>query len=83
MTSRATIAVAAGAILALLACVVGDVMPAQLGKSIQTLAPVLQSNLWLTVHVLTVVSSYAAFAMALVMGNVALWKLAGSGMTKP
>ena len=77
MATRAKVAAVGGSLLALLACVVGDVMPAELGSSVQTLAPVLQSNLWLTVHVLTVVSSYAAFAMALVLGNVALWRMAG------
>lgn len=66
----------AGSVVAVLACVVGDVMPPEYGRSISRLAPVLQSNLWLTVHVLTVVSSYAAFAVALVLGNVALWQIA-------
>ena len=74
--TSAPAAAIAGALVAALACVVGDVMPPEFGRSISTLAPVLQSNLWLTVHVLTVVSSYAAFAVALVLGNVALWRIA-------
>lgn len=63
-----------GTVVAALGCVVGDVMPPEYGKSIQSLAAPLRSNLWLTVHVLTVVSSYAAFALAAVLGNVALLK---------
>lgn len=73
--SRQTAAALAGTVVAVLASVVGDVMPPEMGRAIHNLAPVLQSNLWLTVHVLTVVSSYAAFAVALVLGNVALLKL--------
>jgi ABC-type transport system involved in cytochrome c biogenesis permease subunit len=33
---------------------------------------VLRSNFWLTTHVLTIVSSYAAFALSLGLGNIAL-----------
>lgn len=73
--TRTPAAALAGSVVAVLASVVGDVMPPEMGRAIQNLAPVLQSNLWLTVHVLTVVSSYAAFAVALVLANVALWKL--------
>ena len=74
ISRKAMIAGVAGSIVGMLACIVGDVMPPELGAAVQTLAPVLRSNLWLTVHVLTVVSSYAAFALALVLGNVLLWK---------
>ncbi len=42
-----------------------------LDPNIKALQPVLRSNLWLTIHVLTIVSSYAAFALALVLGLIA------------
>jgi ABC-type transport system involved in cytochrome c biogenesis permease subunit len=61
-----------GAVVALLATVVADAMPPEWGNSIRNLTPVLRSNYWLTIHVLTIVSSYAAFALALVLGNIVL-----------
>lgn len=68
---RRTIAIA-GASTAVIACVVADVMPPQYGHEIRNLTPVLRSNYWLIIHVLTIVSSYAAFALACVLGNIIL-----------
>ncbi|HEX8340567.1 MAG TPA: cytochrome c biogenesis protein CcsA [Tepidisphaeraceae bacterium] len=62
----------AGAAAAVIGGVVADVMPPALGHEIGNLTPVLRSNYWLTIHVLTIVSSYAAFVLAAVLGNVAL-----------
>lgn len=42
------------------------------GKDFGPLQPVLRSNFWLTIHVLTIVSSYAAGALAWGLGNMAL-----------
>ena len=42
-----------------------------LDPNIHQLPPVLRSNLWLGVHVLTIVSSYAAFALAMGLGVAA------------
>src|SRR5262249_10891167 len=42
-----------------------------LDPGIHTLQPVLRSNYWLTIHVLTEVSSYAAFALAWALGMIA------------
>ena len=42
-----------------------------LDPSIKQLPPVLRSNFWLSIHVLTIVSSYAAFALAMGLGMVA------------
>ncbi len=39
-----------------------------LDPSIKSLQPVLRSNFWLTIHVLTEVSSYAAFGLAWMLG---------------
>ncbi len=44
---------------------------ALLDPSIKSLQPVLRSNLWLTIHVLTEVSSYAAFGLAWMLGLIA------------
>ncbi|MGO9113371.1 MAG: cytochrome c biogenesis protein CcsA [Thermoguttaceae bacterium] len=41
-------------------------------KDIQALMPVLRSNFWLGIHVLTITTSYAAAGVAWVIGNVAL-----------
>ena len=43
-----------------------------LDRSFTPLQPILRDNFWLTVHVLTIVSSYAAGALAWGIGNVAL-----------
>jgi ABC-type transport system involved in cytochrome c biogenesis permease subunit len=43
-----------------------------LDPNIHALQPVLRSNYWLTIHVLTIVSSYAAFALALGLGLLAI-----------
>ncbi len=61
-----------GATVAVLATVIADVMPPEYGRSMRNLTPVLRSNYWLIIHVLTIVSSYAAFALAMVMGNITL-----------
>jgi len=42
-----------------------------LDPTIHSLPPVLRSNFWLSIHVLTIVSSYAAFALAMGLGLVA------------
>ncbi|MDR1146169.1 MAG: cytochrome c biogenesis protein CcsA [Verrucomicrobiales bacterium] len=46
-----------------------------LDSTIQPLAPVLRSNFWLSTHVLTITSSYAAFALALAVGHMVLGRL--------
>jgi ABC-type transport system involved in cytochrome c biogenesis permease subunit len=35
---------------------------------------VLRNNFWLTIHVLTITASYAAFALAMGLGHIVLWK---------
>ncbi len=46
--------------------------PSVLDESFSPLQPVLRSNFWLTVHVLSIVSSYAAGMLALGVGLIAL-----------
>ncbi len=67
--------VLAGSILAWVGFVLADNVPTILDPSIQPLEPVLRSNFWLTIHVLTITLSYAAFLLSLGIGHVCLWTL--------
>lgn len=52
--------------------VLADNLPTVLDPSIKPLVPVLRNNFWLTLHVLTVTISYAAFLVAMAIGNLGL-----------
>lgn len=58
--------------VAVISLMVADVAPLKFDPTISPLVPVLQSNFWLTTHVLTITLSYAAFAVALGVAHVAL-----------
>ncbi len=60
----------AGTAVALLGTITAAHVPL-LDPSIKALQPVLRSNYWLTIHVLTEVSSYAAFGLAWMLGLIA------------
>jgi ABC-type transport system involved in cytochrome c biogenesis permease subunit len=75
-SNRTTTPAIAGALAAVVAGLIADVMPPEFGGAIRTLAPVLQSNFWLSIHVLTIVSSYAGFLVALILGNIVLTQFA-------
>lgn len=62
-----------GTLVATLAMIVANSAPAILDASLQPLEPVLRSNLWLIIHVMTITLSYAAFFLALGVSNVALF----------
>lgn len=64
-----------GSVLAVVGFVLADNVPTVLDSSIQPLEPVLRSNFWLTIHVLTITLSYAAFLLSLGIGHVCLWTL--------
>jgi cytochrome c-type biogenesis protein CcsB len=66
-------AAATGAIVCL---VLADTLPTVLDPSIRPLTPVLRSNFWLTIHVLSITLGYAAFLLALGLGHIVLWKSA-------
>ena len=66
-----------------LALISADLAPAVLDPSIQPLVAVLRSNFWLTTHVLTITISYAAFLLALALGNITLFHFFKSGKTHP
>ena len=46
-------------------CLLVHQMPIAMPSSIDPLVPVLRDNFWLTIHVLTITLSYAAFALAM------------------
>lgn len=52
--------------------VLADNLPTVLDPSIKPLVPVLRSNFWLTLHVLTITISYAAFLLAMAVGNLGI-----------
>jgi len=58
----------AGSILAAITLWLADVVP--LDSSIAPVVAVLRSNLWLTIHVLTIVASYGALALATVLAHL-------------
>jgi cytochrome c-type biogenesis protein CcsB len=63
---------ASAAVFSAVGLVLADNLPNVLDPGIHPLEPVLRSNFWLTIHVLTITLSYAAFALALCIGNVVL-----------
>jgi len=71
-----------GAAAGFLCLVLMDMLPILTGSSdtpgfghdIKPLVPVLRNNFWLTVHVLTITLSYAAFMLTCVLGHVTLWR---------
>lgn len=67
------IAASSGAVVCL---VLADTLPTVLDPSIHPLTPVLRSNFWLTIHVLSITLGYAAFLLALGLGHIVLWKCA-------
>jgi len=73
----------AGAVAAVL-LIVADSAPAVMDPSIHPLVPVLRSNFWLLIHVLTITLGYSAFALSLGISNVTLFqylKKEGSGLS--
>ncbi|MGB0067523.1 MAG: cytochrome c biogenesis protein CcsA, partial [Isosphaeraceae bacterium] len=68
---RRTYSAPAGSAVALLGTITAVNVPL-LDPSIKSLVPVLRSNFWLTIHVLTEVSSYAAFGVAWALGLIAM-----------
>jgi ABC-type transport system involved in cytochrome c biogenesis permease subunit len=68
---RKKYAIVAASGMALLGTLLAANVPL-LDGDIRQLTPVLRDNYWLTVHVLTIVSSYAAFTLALGLGLLAL-----------
>ena len=70
LRTRKMFAALAGTGIALVATVLAANV-ALLDPEIKSLPPVLRNNFWLTIHVLTIVSSYAAFALTMGLGMLA------------
>jgi ABC-type transport system involved in cytochrome c biogenesis permease subunit len=66
----------AGAAVATLGLLLADFLPLAFDPSLAPLTPELRTNFWLTVHVLTIVSAYAAGTLAWGLGNLTLGLLA-------
>lgn len=62
----------AGTLVAAFGLVIADFAPAVLDPTLQPLEPVLRSNYWLTIHVMTITISYAAFFLAFGLGDIGL-----------
>ena len=69
---RKRYALVAAATVSTVAMVLADNCPAILDPAIRPLTPILRSNFWLAIHVMTIMLSYAALAMALLIGNITL-----------
>ena len=62
-----------GGIGAVFCLILTSLAPSILDPSISPLQPVLVSNFWLLIHVLTITISYAAFLLAFVLGDIGLF----------
>ncbi len=59
-------------VVAAVALIIADFTPSIIDPSLRPLMPVLRSNIWLAVHVMSIMLSYSAFALALGLGNITL-----------
>ncbi len=73
---RTSIYLLAALPVTLIALLLVHQMPIAMPASIDPLVPVLRDNFWLTIHVLTITLSYAAFALAMGFGHILLWRYA-------
>jgi len=73
---RAPVYLLAALPVTLIALLLVHQMPVAMPASIDPLVPVLRDNFWLTIHVLTITLSYAAFALAMGFGHILLWRYA-------
>jgi len=62
--------------VATLALLIGENLPTVLDQSIAPLVPVLRSNYWLTIHVLTITLGYGAFMLNWGIAHALLYQLA-------
>ncbi|HSA03414.1 MAG TPA: cytochrome c biogenesis protein CcsA [Candidatus Paceibacterota bacterium] len=69
---RSRFLVLAASAVGVVSLVLADNLPNVLNPSIQPLVPVLRSNYWLTIHVLTITLGYAAFFLALGIGHIVM-----------
>lgn len=70
--SRRRFVLLSGSLVGVICLIIADLAPTILDPSLQPLEPVLRSNMWLTIHVLTITLSYSAFFLAWGLGNLGL-----------
>lgn len=63
----------ASGLIAVVCLIMADIAPTVLDPSLQPLQPVLRSNMWLMIHVMTITLSYSAFFLAFVLGDIGLF----------
>ena len=63
---------AAACVMTTIILLLADLCPSVLDPTLRPLPPVLRSNTWLAIHVMTIMLGYAALALALGIGNVTL-----------
>lgn len=73
LKNRQNVLMTTATFLSGLALFAADSAPMVMDPTIRPLVPVLRSNYWLTIHVLTITLSYGAFMLAMGIANVALW----------
>lgn len=64
---RQTFLVSVGSLISAVIMIYGNLLP--IDSSLVMLPPVLRSNYWLMIHVLTIVSSYGVFGLAMGLGH--------------
>ncbi|MBU6152857.1 MAG: cytochrome c biogenesis protein CcsA [Bdellovibrionales bacterium] len=73
LKNRQNVLMTTATFLAGLSLFAADAAPMVMDPTIRPLVPVLRSNYWLTIHVLTITLSYGAFMLAMGIANVALY----------
>ncbi len=66
-TRRSLTATAVASLISSVILIYGNLLP--IDTSLDVLVPVLRSNYWLTIHVLTIVASYGLFALSMGLGH--------------
>ncbi|HWL51835.1 MAG TPA: cytochrome c biogenesis protein CcsA [Chthoniobacteraceae bacterium] len=69
--------------VAVVALILADTQPTVLRPQLDPIAAVLRDNFWLSTHVTSITLSYAAFALALGVGHIILFKVLGGRKISP
>lgn len=80
---RRRIMAVAALVFCAISLIVADTASSIFDDGIHPLEPVLRSNLWLTVHVLTITLGYAAFALSMVLANLGVGQFIVLGRESP
>ena len=80
IVKKNTSVASSGALISAIIMIYGNLLP--IDTSLEVLVPVLRSNYWLTIHVMTIVSSYGIFALAMGLGHRVLFLEMRKKLTK-